>query len=264
MLSVQISFNPRENLKPQGQVAFQKNYIQHLSHQTISCSQQVFEVWTHTSESKAECFTSISLTAHCQTRKGMPAGQGPASVLSPVRPEQGALLPSASPCNTETLLALPYALFGDWRSQPLQGFLFVCLFCLFWTASAAYGGSQARGWIRAAAAGLRCSHQDAGSQLRLRPTPQLMATPGHNPLSGSRDHTEILMDTSRVLSHNRNSQRLVFDKGQASSSARVLIIAIVLHLRRTAKNAFHMLCYQLLSSQVMMFNETITSLRVRC
>ena len=40
---------------------------------------------------------------------------------------------------------------------------------------AAYGGSQARGQIRAVAAGLH--HSNAGSELRLQPTPQLTATP---------------------------------------------------------------------------------------
>ena len=43
-------------------------------------------------------------------------------------------------------------------------------------ASAAYGGSQARGWMRAAASSLCHSHSNAGSEPRLRPTPQLMAT----------------------------------------------------------------------------------------
>ena len=42
---------------------------------------------------------------------------------------------------------------------------------------AAYGGSQARGQIRATAAGLYHSHSNAGSEPCLRPTPQLMATP---------------------------------------------------------------------------------------
>ena len=39
----------------------------------------------------------------------------------------------------------------------------------------AYGGSQARGPIRAVAAGLRLSHSNAGSELRLQLTPQLTA-----------------------------------------------------------------------------------------
>ena len=47
----------------------------------------------------------------------------------------------------------------------------------------AYGGSQARGLIRAVAAGLHQSHSNVGSKPRLQPTPQLTATPILNPLS---------------------------------------------------------------------------------
>ena len=62
-------------------------------------------------------------------------------------------------------------------------FTVVCmvLFCfvlfLIRTAFAAYGGSQARGHVRAIAAGLHHSHSNTGSRLHLRPTPQLMAMP---------------------------------------------------------------------------------------
>ena len=41
---------------------------------------------------------------------------------------------------------------------------------------AAYGGSQARGLIGVVATVLRQSHSNAGSELRLPPTPQLTAT----------------------------------------------------------------------------------------
>ena len=41
----------------------------------------------------------------------------------------------------------------------------------------AYGGPQARGPIRAVAAGLRQSNSNARSELCLRPTPQLTAMP---------------------------------------------------------------------------------------
>ena len=54
--------------------------------------------------------------------------------------------------------------------------LFVCLFAISWATPVAYGGSQARGLIGAAAAGLHQSHSKVGSKQRLRPTPQLMAT----------------------------------------------------------------------------------------
>ena len=57
---------------------------------------------------------------------------------------------------------------------------FICIFCLFAFSRAApmaYGGSQGRGLIGAVAAGLHQSHSSEGSELPLRPTPQLMATP---------------------------------------------------------------------------------------
>ena len=56
-------------------------------------------------------------------------------------------------------------------------FFFFCLFAFSRTTHAAYGGSQARGLIGAVDAGLRQSPSNAGSEPRLRPTPQLMATP---------------------------------------------------------------------------------------
>ena len=43
--------------------------------------------------------------------------------------------------------------------------------------SAAYGGSQATGWVGAAAAGLYHSHRNTESEPRLWPTPQLTVTP---------------------------------------------------------------------------------------
>ena len=50
---------------------------------------------------------------------------------------------------------------------------------LFGAAPAAYGGSQARGPIGAAAASPH--HSNAGSEPHLRPTPQLMAMPDPQP-----------------------------------------------------------------------------------
>ena len=50
------------------------------------------------------------------------------------------------------------------------------VFCLFRAAPAAYGGSQAKGLIRAVAASLR-TPQQRQIQADLRPTPQLTATP---------------------------------------------------------------------------------------
>ena len=63
-------------------------------------------------------------------------------------------------------------------------YLFIYLFCLSafsWAAPAAYGGSQARGRIRAVAAGLCQSHSNVGSEPCLRPTLQLTATPDPQP-----------------------------------------------------------------------------------
>ena len=51
------------------------------------------------------------------------------------------------------------------------------IFVLFRAASTAYGDSQARGRIRAVAARLHHSHSNIRSKPRLRPTPQLTATP---------------------------------------------------------------------------------------
>ena len=51
------------------------------------------------------------------------------------------------------------------------------IFAFSRAAPMAYGGSQARGLIRAVAAGLRQSHNNARSQPRLQPTSQLTATP---------------------------------------------------------------------------------------
>ena len=63
---------------------------------------------------------------------------------------------------------------GDGMDGHFSGFPF-CLFCLFRAAPAAYGGSQARGQIGAAATGLCQSHSNTGSELHLWATPQLRA-----------------------------------------------------------------------------------------
>ena len=73
-----------------------------------------------------------------------------------------------------TIMGMPIFIF-------LILFLFIYLFCLFVFSRAApmaYRGSQARGLIRAIAASLCQSHSNMGSELRLRLTPQLTATPG--------------------------------------------------------------------------------------
>ena len=56
-------------------------------------------------------------------------------------------------------------------------FFFFGLFAFSKAAPGAYGGSPARSLIGAAAAGLRQSHSNAGSELHLRPTQQFTAMP---------------------------------------------------------------------------------------
>ena len=56
--------------------------------------------------------------------------------------------------------------------------IIIFLAFIFRAVPVAYGGSQARGWIGAVAASLHHSHSNARSELRLQPTPQLIATPG--------------------------------------------------------------------------------------
>ena len=63
------------------------------------------------------------------------------------------------------------------RAHDLLFTSFFFSFCLFRAAPAAYGGSQARGLIRATAAGVCHSDSNGRSEPRLRPTPQLKAMP---------------------------------------------------------------------------------------
>ena len=63
-----------------------------------------------------------------------------------------------------------------WRTIRSFAFFFF-VFCLFRAAPMTYGGSQARGSNRAIAASIHHSHSNATSELRLQPTPQLMAMP---------------------------------------------------------------------------------------
>ena len=85
---------------------------------------------------------------------------------------------------------------------PLFFFLFFP-FLLFRAAPAAYGGSQATGYIRAAAAGLQHSHSqshsNARSEPRLRPTPQQHRI--LNPPSKARDRTHTIMVPSHIRFH---------------------------------------------------------------
>ena len=59
-------------------------------------------------------------------------------------------------------------------------FMYIYIF-LFKAVPVTYEGSQARGQIGAAAAGLCHSHSNRGSKLHLQPAPQLTAMPDHQP-----------------------------------------------------------------------------------
>ena len=66
--------------------------------------------------------------------------------------------------------------FPPQRQSKVHFFFF--FFAIFFRATlVAYRNSQARGRIKAAAAGLHNSHSNAGSEPWLQPTPQLKATP---------------------------------------------------------------------------------------
>jgi len=108
-------------------------------------------------------------------------------------PHQAGIKP-ASQCSRDT--ADPDALQQEFQ---LQWFYFT--FCLIRATPSAYGGSQARGWIGAAAASLYHSHSNTRFEPRLWPTPQLMPLPNVNPLSKARDGSCIFMDTSQIHFH---------------------------------------------------------------
>ena len=72
----------------------------------------------------------------------------------------------------------------------------------------AYGSSQARGQIRATAAGLRYSHRTLDPSRICDLYHSWWQCQILNPLSEARDQTRIFMDTNQVLnplSHNGNS-----------------------------------------------------------
>jgi len=70
---------------------------------------------------------------------------------------------------------------GEPETDDFIIYLFIGLFAISWATPVAYGDFQARGRIRAVAAGLHQSHSNAGSEPRLQPTPQLTAMPDPQP-----------------------------------------------------------------------------------
>ena len=80
----------------------------------------------------------------------------------------------------------------------MWGFVFVFVFCLFRAARAAHGSSQARGWIRAVAAGLCHSHSHAYPSQVYDLHHSSWQCQIFNPLNEARALTIIFMDTNRV------------------------------------------------------------------
>ena len=117
-----------------------------------------------------------TLRAKCKCNAG--------EVRVPVAPSPFSTAPTPS---ASTQLFLSFFLFS-----------FSVFFCLFRSAPAAYGGSQARGRIGAVAAGLHHRHSNTRSQPCLQPTPQLMAMPILDLLSEARDQTRNLMIPSWI------------------------------------------------------------------
>ena len=88
---------------------------------------------------------------------------------------------------------------GIYRVEAISPGSFVCLFvrfCLFRAAPRAYGGSQARGRIGPVAPVYATATQDPSRICALHHS----SWPCRilNPLSGAKDQTHILMDTSPV------------------------------------------------------------------
>ena len=82
----------------------------------------------------------------------------------------------------------------DMGSYNLQIYYLFIYICLFRTTPVAYGSSQARDQIGAAAAGLHHSHSNAGSESCLRPTTAHGNTRSLTQMSKARNPTHILMD----------------------------------------------------------------------
>ena len=100
----------------------------------------------------------------------------------------------------------------------LTSFYFTLIYCilshfilLFRVTLVAYGSFQARGLIRAAAAGLHHSHRNTGSKPHPRPTPQLMAMSNPWPIQrgqGSNPHPHGYQLGLLLLSHKGNSLKV--------------------------------------------------------
>ena len=83
-------------------------------------------------------------------------------------------------CNLQIFIAVFFLFFVFFLGNTYLALSFFFLF-LFRATPVAYGGSQPRGQIGAAAAGLCHRHSSAGSEPHLRSLLQLVATPDPQP-----------------------------------------------------------------------------------
>ena len=102
-------------------------------------------------------------------------------------------------------------------SPNLNNYFSFFYFCLAFSraASLAYGGSQGRGLIGAADAGLHQSHSNVGSEPCLRPTSQLTATPDPQPIEqgqASNPQTHGSQSDSLTTTPQRNSLHFLLRK----------------------------------------------------
>ena len=121
-----------------------------------------------------------------------------------------------------------------WATGEVQTLMFIYLliYLLFRAVPMAYGSSQDRGWIGAAAMSLYHSQSNEGSKTHLWPTPQLTAMPDPDPLSEARDQTHILMDTSQICFYcatMENPGHLLLNTNKWKEI--LLIFIYVLHVR---------------------------------
>ena len=98
-------------------------------------------------------------------------------------------------------------------------YLLIFFFFLFRATPAAYGGSQARGGIRAVATSLHHRHSNSGSEPHLQnlhhSSQQYWIL---NPLSKARDGTRVLMDTSQAFNPSEPQQEPCISLFKAQSS----------------------------------------------
>ena len=113
-------------------------------------------------------------------------------------------------CILSNTFAVPYLLKWQYFLLFFVCLCFLCflffvfffgLFALSRAAPMAHGGSQARGPIRTAAAGLCQSHSNVGSEQHLWPIPQLQERQILNPLSKARDRTATPWFLVRFTNH---------------------------------------------------------------